>query len=101
MTKAPAGYELTSILSFAAHPDARAGQRYHVLVSTVDASERFTPLAEVNLAHTGGASEIRMTHADGNPLMRHAAAVRFDFSDGPTGFNVYREFAITGKPIVP
>ena len=101
LTKAPAGYELTSILSFAGHPDARAGQRYHVLVSTVDASERFTPLAEVNLAHTGGASEIRMTHADGNPLMRHAAAVRFDFSDGPTGFNVYREFAITGKPIVP
>jgi len=101
MAKAPAGYDLTSILSFAGHSDVRASQCYHVAVSTVDAPEKFTPFAESNLTHTGGASEVRMTRADRKPIFRKAAAVRFDFGNGPAGFNVYREFAIIGKPSVP
>jgi hypothetical protein len=41
--------------------------------------------------------EVRLRPAGENPMVRHAAAVRFDFGDWFLGFNVYREFVITGK----
>ncbi len=99
--KSPAGFDLTSILSFAGHADSRAGQRYSVAVSTVDAPDEFKLLTDVNLVSDGGASEVRMTSPDGKPLVRHAAAVRFDFADGKSGFQVYREFSLVGSPTTP
>ena len=101
LTNAPGGYDISSILSFAGHVDARAGQRYQVLVSTVDSPDAFHPLADVNFSQAAGASEIRITGTAGKPLARHAAALRFDFADGKSGFHVYREFCLTGKATQP
>ena len=99
--KSPGGYDLDGLFTFAGHADSRAGQRYRVSVSTVDAPERFQPLAVAQFAHNGGASEIRIASADKKPLARRVAAVRFEFDNGPHGFHVYREFSLTGKPSAP
>jgi hypothetical protein len=97
--QAPAGVALQAIRTYSGHPDARASQQYEVFAAAAGAPDRFVKLAEV--AHDtkgGGLQEVSVESATGIPLLANAVALRFVFNDGPTGFNVYREIAIFGKP---
>jgi hypothetical protein len=103
--KSGAGYDLTRILSFAGHADARASQAYTVLVAFAADPAKFVKLAEVALNCEGGASEVRLAARDGGIIDNGAGvraagvvAVRFEFADGPLGFNVYREINLVGQP---
>ncbi len=84
---------LGGIRTYAGHRDARAGQNYTVLVATGDAPENFQALAKAEAHCAGGASEVRIKAA-----VTNAVAVRFEFQDGPSGFNVYREIELLQQP---
>lgn len=85
--------DLTEIRSFAAHPDARASQDYSVLVAEAGAPEKFVNLTAVAKPASGGATEVRL------PVnAKRVIAIRFEFHNGPEGFNVYREFNVLGAP---
>lgn len=86
-------HDLTGIRSFAGHPDARAGQGYAVRVAFAAAPAEFIPLAEAEQRTAGGATELRLA-ADAKSVV----AVRFEFRDGPLGFQVYRELQVVGRP---
>lgn len=99
-----AGYDLTRIATFAGHSDARAGQKYSVLISLVSSPAKFLVLVpSASVACDGGSSEIVIRHSggvltDGNSVKATGvAAVRFDFQDGDLGFQVYREIQIMGQ----
>jgi len=103
--KYPVGYDLTRIVSFAGHQDARASQNYTVLLAFAAAPTQFIQLAPAAASCGGGASELRFTAKDGGVLDNGSGcrasgvvAVRFEFRDGPLGFNVYREFSFVGQP---
>ena len=86
-------HDLTGIRTFAGHNDRRASQGYTVLVAYAGAPTKCVKLATAAVRCDAGASELR--------LMFNAAgvvAVRFEFQNGPNGFNVYREINIIGKP---
>lgn len=42
----------------------------------------------------GGLVEVRMVRMDAEPLLKDVVRLRFEFENGPSGFNVYREIAI-------
>jgi len=86
-------HDLTEIRTFAGHADERASQDYTVLVTHAAAPKKFERLATATLRCDGGASELRVkTEAKG------VVAVRFEFQNGPLGFNVYREIIVVGQP---
>ena len=106
--KNPQGYDLTNIATFAGHFGGRASQSYRVLIAHVGDPSRFVQLAEPALSCDGAASKLRLTARDKGILDNGAgvqakgvAAVRFEFHDGPIGFNVYREIQVTGTPVAP
>ena len=106
--KKPQGYDLTKIATFAGHFGGRASQSYSVLISHVGDPSRFVKLAEPALSCDGAASELRLTARNKGILDNGAgvrakgvAAVRFEFHDGPLGFNVYREIQVIGQPSSP
>ncbi|MGA2498632.1 MAG: alpha-L-rhamnosidase C-terminal domain-containing protein [Tepidisphaeraceae bacterium] len=85
--------DLSEIRSFAGHPDARATQRYTVLVAYAADPAKFVKIASGSKSCVGGASELRIAvKASG------VVAIRFEFQSGPSGFNVYREINILGQP---
>jgi alpha-L-rhamnosidase len=102
----PSGYDIDKIMTFAGHPDARASQSYAVSVSKVEAPQKFTTLIlAAGAATSSGSSEIVIQTPTGGVISggdtgraTGIAAVRFDFNDGPNGFNVYREIQIVGSP---
>jgi hypothetical protein len=102
LTKSPAGYDLTEIRTFAGHSDARASQNYSVFVARVAAPSQFQKLADAAFHCSGRSSEIRIQSRKGHVLdsassrTERIAAVRFEFHDGPLGFNVYREIQLLG-----
>ena len=82
---------ITEIQTYAAHQDARAGQRYRVRVAYAGEPGRFVDLTAGEV-QTTEVSELRL------PVKaEHVVAVRFDFLDGPLGFNVYREINLLGS----
>ena len=86
-------HDLTEIRTFAGHTDERASQDYTVLVAHAAAPKKFERLATATLRCDGGASELRVkSEAKG------VVAVRFEFQNGPLGFNVYREINLVGQP---
>jgi hypothetical protein len=85
--------DLTEIQTFAQHRDARASQRYTVLAAYTDAPGKFVKLASGNKSSTGGVTDLRIPVQAANIV-----GVRFEFQDGPAGFNVYREFNLVGQP---
>lgn len=85
--------DLSEIRSFAGHPDARASQHYTALVAAAAAPDKFVILATGSKSATGGATEVRLP-----AKVRNVVAVRFEFENGPLGFNVYREFNLIGQP---
>lgn len=99
------GYDLTKLLTFAGHPDSRSSQSYTVFLAFAAAPAKFLRLASASVPCSGGASELRFTAKDGGVLdngmgcrAHGVVAVRFEFQDGPLGFNVYREINLVGQP---
>lgn len=84
--------EVAWIHTFAVHPDGRASQNYTVLIARSAAPTKFEKLASASVRCDGGASELRV-----NAGTTDVVAVRFEFQDGPIGFNVYREICLVGK----
>jgi len=84
--------KLTAIRTFAEHHDARASQGYTVFVARTGDPARFERLATAAVRCEGGASELLV-----NAETIGVVAIRFEFADGPLGFNVYREIAIVGE----
>jgi hypothetical protein len=62
-----------------------------VLIARASDPEKFETLATASVRCNGGASELRIK-ADATNVV----AVRFEFKDGPLGFNVYREINLVG-----
>ena len=83
--------DLTEIRTFAGHPDARASQSYTVFAAYAAAPARFVKLVAGSKACAGGASELRLPLA-----ASRVVALRFEFQNGPHGFNVYREINVLG-----
>jgi hypothetical protein len=83
---------LTEIRTFAGHRDGRASQAYTVLIAKTGAPTLFEKLATGTVRCEGGASELRVK-TDASDVV----AIRFEFQDGPLGFNVYREISLLGK----
>jgi hypothetical protein len=90
---------LRGVCSIACHHDGRASQNYEVWAATAAAPERFERLATVSRAAESGLSRVDLSRADGKPLGQKIAAVRFQFKNGPAGFNVYREIALLGSAV--
>ena len=85
--------DLTEVRSFANHSDARASQDYNLLLAYAAAPKQFAKVATGFKSSTGGLTEVRL------PLnAKNIVAIRFEFRDGPEGFNVYREFNVSGDP---
>jgi hypothetical protein len=85
--------DLTEVRTFAGHSDARASQRYTVLVAYAADPGKFVQLASGAKPCDGGMSELRV------PLKASGViAVRLEFQSGPHGFNVYREINLLGQP---
>jgi hypothetical protein len=85
--------DLTEIRTFAGHSDARASQRYTVLVAYAAGPDKFVQLAAGAKPCDGGLSELRV------PLKAFGVvAVRLEFQSGQHGFNVYREINLLGQP---
>jgi hypothetical protein len=96
--KAPAGVAIEAIRTYSGHADARASQQYEVFAATAGNAGRFVKLAEAAFEAESGLNEVSVLPATGGPLIANAAAVRFVFKSGPSGFNVYREISLIGKP---
>jgi hypothetical protein len=83
--------DLAGIRTFAGHPDGRASQSYTVLIARAADPATFEKLASASVRCGGGASELRIKVG-----ATDVVAVRFEFQDGPLGFNVYREINLVG-----
>ncbi len=91
LTKNSKGHYLGEIRSFAGHGDAHSSQAYSIWIAKANAPDRFVRLGDAAVNSSSGATQLRIpVHSD------NVAAVRLDFSNGPTGFNVYREFSLMG-----
>ena len=103
--KSKAGYDISKIITFAGHPDGRASQGYTVLVAFAGDPTRFVPLHTGSAQSNGGSTKVYLESKDGGVFdsgsgcrATGVGAVRFEFRDGPLGFNVYREVNIVGHP---
>jgi len=101
----PAGYDLNKISTFAGHQDGRSSQAYKVSIALVSDPTHFVPLFEASATGDGGGTEIQASGKAGAVLKSgqgvaasHVAAIKFEFENGPVGFNVYREFSVVGSP---
>ena len=97
LAKSKNGFDVVEIRSIARHSDARASQNYSVMIALASEPSTFVKLCDVVLKSSGGATEARITSKKAGLLASGVAAVRFDFEDGPLGFNVYREFQLAGN----
>ena len=88
--------DIPSIRTFAGHGDARASQSYTLSVAYAGTPDNFVPLTHATLSIADGTSEIRM-----NLALKNAIALRFEFENGPLGFNVYREIEVIGQSSTP
>ena len=84
--------DITGIRTFAGHDDSRASQSYTLFAAYADAPENFVKLTHAAVKCDGGASEIKM-----NLVAKNTVALRFEFENGPLGFNVYREIQVIGQ----
>jgi len=119
----PAGYNLSSIKTYAGWDSGRDGQQYTVEYSTVAAPGTFLSLATANRFdttdfpltnpvydddgnETGGfsanrdeASTLVQLEADAGFLAANVAAVRFNFNGVENGGTGFREFVIEGSEV--
>ncbi len=92
-SKSPAGFDLTEIRTIAGHGDGRASQNYKVSLARAAAPEKFDPLETVQCKIGSGSTQVLIP---GTAALRGVVALRFEFEDGPVGFNVYREICVKG-----
>lgn len=86
------GRTIREIQTFAGHRDGRSSQAYSVWIAKAGAPESFTKIAVARVNSQGGSSRLRV------PVdAKEVVAVRFDFTDGPLGGNVYREIILVGS----
>ena len=83
------GQAIGEIQSFAGHRDARASQAYSVWIAKSNAPDQFIKVADARVVSQGGATRLRVPVNQSDVV-----AIRFDFADGPLGFNVYREICL-------
>jgi hypothetical protein len=83
---------ISRIVTFAGHLNGRASQNYAVFAAQAGTPGKFAKLASVSAACADGASELRLSLA-----VTNVVALRFEFQDGPDGFNVYREISMLEK----
>ena len=93
--KAHGGYDLSEIRTFAGHGDGRASQAFKLLAATAHEPTKFNLVETVKLPTQSGATEVSIAASS---KLRGIVALRFEFSDGPLGYNLYREIAIQGTP---
>ena len=74
------------------HSDARASQHYTVLAAYADRPGKFEKIAAGSKQSGGGAPKSRL-----KMNAKKVVAIRFEFQDGPLGFNVYREINVIGE----
>ncbi len=91
--KAHGGYDLSEIRTFAGHIDGRASQAFTVFAATAHEPAKFNPVETVKLPTKSGATEVSIA---ASAKLRGVVALRFEFADGPLGYNLYREIAIQG-----
>jgi hypothetical protein len=91
---APQGVTINALRSYAGHADTRASQSYTVFAATRAAPEKFVRIADVNFEVNGELNEVTVSSVKGEPLVKEAVRLRFEFHKGPSGFNVYREIAV-------
>ena len=84
--------DIARIMTFAGHGDARASQSYTLFAAFAAAPTKFVKLTHAAVQCAGGASELRISLA-----AKNAIALRFEFENGPLGFNVYREINLVGR----
>lgn len=92
--QAPQGVTITALRSYAGHHDTRASQNYAVFAATRAAPEKLVKIADVDFEVSGALNEVTISSMKGEPLVKEAVRLRFEFRKGPTGFNVYREIAV-------
>lgn len=121
----PAGYDLSSIRTYAGWDDGRDGQQYTVEYSTASDPGTFLPLASVTRfdntnfptfwgwvwddqaedmvpgweTDTSKASTLVWLQADSGLLAQNVGAVRFNFSGVENGGTGFREFVIEGSAV--
>ncbi|BCM93531.1 hypothetical protein IAD21_05422 [Abditibacteriota bacterium] len=107
-----AGYDITRIVTIAAHNDSRASQNYAVSIAFASDPLKFVSLiSSASVACYGGASRLVLANPKGGILegdtalkASGVASIRFEFHSGSvaegagSGFNVYREIGIVGMP---
>ncbi len=94
-TKGHGGYDLSEIRTFAGHSDARASQAFKLFAATAHEPSKFNLVETVKLPAKSGSTEVSIASSS---KMRGVVALRFEFADGPVGYNLYREIAIQGTP---
>jgi hypothetical protein len=87
------GYDIAEIRTFAGHSDARASQAYTLLAATAHEPTKFQPVETIKLPTTGGATEARILAPE---KLRGIVALKFEFTDGALGYNLYREISVVG-----
>jgi hypothetical protein len=97
-TRAPHGYDLAGVMTFASHGDGRASQHYELSVARAGSPDTFEPVATVKHDVTDLASMVSLTSAASGPIATGVVAIRLEFRDGPIGANVYRELCALGAP---
>jgi hypothetical protein len=89
--KNPQGSNLKEIRSYAGHHGGRASQNYSVWIAKADAPEKFIKVKDVNQQSNSNGTQVWVPVGASNVV-----AVRLDFTNGPEGFNVYREICLVG-----
>ena len=93
---APAGYDITDIVTYSGWIDSRAGQD-HTLWYLPVGSTNFVPITNVSVAASAGALRVAVNRRQG-PIASGVRAIRVVLNQT---FFVYRELDVVGTPTVP
>jgi len=108
LTNSPYGSDLTNIVVYNGWKDGgRMGQYYIVSYSTVAAPNNFTAITTINYlpadpTSVAVANRVAITAANGAPIVKGAAAIKFDFVDPynaanfNNGFQGYAQIIVQG-----
>lgn len=106
LANSAAGYDLTTIRTYTAHYDNRAGQNFQVLVDLAGGTEDWVSLGSF-FSHTpGGAEQAHRMTLENNtgagvtPFATGVTAIRFVIS-GSDNPDVWREIDVVGSMAVP
>ena len=95
-SSAPAGYDITSIVTYSGWIDSRAGQDHSLWYQRVG-SAGFIPITNVSVAASAGALRVAVSRGHG-PIASGVRAIRVILNQT---FFVYRELDVLGAPTTP